>query len=141
MQADEKIALANVRLERAKECLSEAGDLFEAEKYRGTANRLYYSVFHSMRAALALDGTDMKRHSGIISEFRRRFIKTKIFDSKLSDIISALYEMRSESDYDDFYVLSKSDVAEQFENARFFLKSVEDYLIQDPHAAKRHHGK
>ncbi|MEE0957011.1 MAG: HEPN domain-containing protein [Ruminococcus sp.] len=128
MQADDKKVLAQVRLDRAKECLAEAEDLYEAEKYRGAANRLYYSVFHAMRAVLALDGVDMKHHSGIISEFRRRFIKTNIFDVRLSGIISALYEMRSESDYDDFYVLSKNDIADQIINARYFIDSIESFL-------------
>ncbi|MBQ1507579.1 MAG: hypothetical protein IIZ36_04065 [Ruminococcus sp.] len=73
----------------------------------------------------------MKHHSGIISEFRRRYIKTGIFDVRLSGIISALYEMRSESDYDDFFVLSKSDIKGQFDNAGFFLKSVEEFLRKE----------
>ncbi len=49
MQADDKKALAVVRLDRAKECLTEASDLYNAEKYRGAANRLYYSIFHAMQ--------------------------------------------------------------------------------------------
>lgn len=128
MLADDKKALANVRLERACECLLEAKSLFDAQKYKGAANRLYYSVFHAMRAVLALDGVDKKHHSGIISEFRRRYIKTKILDVKLSGIISALSEMRSESDYDDFYVLSKSDISEQFDHAQYFLDEIKHYL-------------
>lgn len=128
MQAEDKKALSKIRLERAEECLKEAQNLYDTESYKGAANRLYYSIFHAMRAVLALDGVDMKHHSGVISEFRRRYIKTGILDSKLSDIISVLSEMRSESDYDDFYVLSKSDIVEHFENARFFLDSVKQYL-------------
>lgn len=128
MQAEDKKSLSKIRLERAEECLKEAQNLYDAESYKGAANRLYYSIFHAMRAVLALDGVDMKHHSGVISEFRRRYIKTGILDGRLSDIISVLSEMRSESDYDDFYVLSKSDIAEHFENARFFLDSVKQYL-------------
>lgn len=60
-----------------------------------------------MRAVLALDGVDMKHHSGVISEFRRRYIKTNEVDVNLSKIISRLSEMRTGSDYDDFYILSK----------------------------------
>ena len=35
--------------------------------YESAANRSYYAVFHAMRAVLAFDEIDMKRHSGIIS--------------------------------------------------------------------------
>ena len=81
-----------------------------------------------MRATLALDGVDMKHHSGVISEFRRRYIKTKKLDASLSKIISVLSEMRSESDYDDFYVLSKTEISNQFENVRFFIDSVKNLI-------------
>lgn len=78
MRDQDKLALSKVRLDRAEECFAEAESLFASEKYRGAANRLYYSIFHAMRAVLALDGIDMKHHSGVISEFRRRYIKTNI---------------------------------------------------------------
>ncbi len=81
-----------------------------------------------MRAVLALDEIDMKHHSGIISEFRRLYIKTKIFDTKLSTIISALFDIRTDSDYDDFYVISKEEVKEQLDNAEYFLNEIKKYL-------------
>ena len=34
---------------------------------KSVANRSYYAVFHAMRAVLAFDKIDLKRHSGIIS--------------------------------------------------------------------------
>ena len=36
--------------------------------------------------------------------------------------------MRSESDYDDFYVLSKTEISNQFENVRFFIDSVKNLI-------------
>jgi len=82
-----------------------------------------------MRAVLAFDGIDMKHHSGIISEFRRLYIKTGIFDAKLSQIISILFDIRTESDYDDFFIISKQEVEEQIENAKYFLKEIERFLL------------
>jgi len=41
--------------------------LLAGESYRSAANRAYYAIFHAMRAVLALDGVDMKHHSGIIA--------------------------------------------------------------------------
>lgn len=128
MQANEKTALSHVRIENAEECLSAAKGLYEIGSYKSAANRSYYAVFHAMRAVLALDGIDMKHHSGIISEFRRLYIKTKIFDSGLSTIISALFDIRTDSDYDDFYVISKEEVKEQINNAEHFLSEIQKYL-------------
>ena len=79
---------------------------------------------------MALDGIDMKHHSGIISEFRRLYIKTGILDSKLSDIIGSLSTVRNNSDYDDFYIVSKKEISRQIENAEYFIATVKEYLEQ-----------
>lgn len=130
MPADDKIYLSKVRIENAEECLNAARSLYEIGSYRSSANRSYYAVFHSMRAILALDGIDMKHHSGIISEIRRLYIKTGVFDAKLSTIISVLFDIRTESDYDDFYVISKQEVKEQLANAELFYNEIKKYLSE-----------
>ena len=70
----------------------------------------------------------MKRHSGVISEFRRRYIKTGIFDMEMSTIISDLFNIRTDSDYDDFFVIAKEDVAVQIQNAETFLAQAKALL-------------
>ena len=124
----ERKALSQARLEHAIECLSAARNLLETENYKSAANRSYYAVFHAMRAVLAFDEIDMKHHGGIISEFRRRYIKTGIFETRMSEIISVLFDVRTDSDYDDFFVISKADTAAQIENAEYFVSSVRAYL-------------
>lgn len=125
---EEKRTLSKVRLEHAQECLSSAKNLLNTEDCRGASNRAYYAVFHGMRAVLALDGVDMKHHSGIITEFRKRYIKTGIFDRKLSEIIQIQSESRTSSDYDDFFVISKEETAEQVESAAFFVETITEWL-------------
>ena len=128
MQEHERKALSQARLEHAVECLSAARNLLETGNYKSAANRSYYAIFHAMRAVLAFDEIDMKHHSGIISEFRRRYIKTGIFETRMSEIISVLFDVRTDSDYDDFFVISKADTAVQIENAEYFVSSVRAYL-------------
>ncbi len=128
MLDEEKRALSGVRIEHAEECLTAAKGALESGSYKSSANRSYYAVFHSMRAVLALNGIDMKHHSGIISEFRRLYIKTGAFDKELSRIINELFDIRTMSDYDDFFVISKAEVEEQVKNAELFLMSVKRYL-------------
>lgn len=129
MQADNKKALSEARFDHAKECLDAAKSLLASSNYKSAANRSYYAIFHAMRAVLAFDGIDMKHHSGVISEFRKLYIKTNIFDIKLSQIISVLFDIRTESDYDDFFIISKSEVQEQIENAEYFLTEIEKFLL------------
>jgi len=125
---EERKALSQVRLEHAEECLSAAKSLVASASYKSAANRSYYAVFHAMRAVLALDDIDMKRHGGVIAEFRRLYIKTGVFDVELSQVISSLFDMRTDSDYDDFFVISKEEVYEQICNAERFLMAVRAYL-------------
>lgn len=129
MQADDKKALSEAKFDHAKECLDAAKSLLASSNYKSAANRSYYAIFHAMRAVLAFDGIDMKHHSGVISEFRKLYIKTNIFDIKLSQIISVLFDIRTESNYDDFFIISKSEVQEQIENAEYFLTEIEKFLL------------
>ncbi len=85
-------------------------------------------LFFSMRAVLALDEIDSKKHSGIISEFQKNYIKTKIFDTEMSVIIKKLFQARANSDYDDFYVISIEDTEKQFHDAEKFVATIEKFL-------------
>ena len=124
----EKVALSRLRLEHARERLSFIPGILELGDYKTAANRSYYAVFFAMRAVLALDGYDSKKHSGVIAEFRKSYIKTGIFPPELSDTISSLFNVRASSDYDDFYLISKEKVTEQFEKAVSFVDCIEAYL-------------
>jgi len=96
--------------------------------FENAANRSYYCIFNAMRAVLALDRFDSKKHSGIISAFQKDYIRTDIFPKKFSDIIEKAFEIRLESDYVVFYLVSKAEVAAQVENAKTFLEAVEKYI-------------
>ncbi len=128
MLSEEKINLSKMRLDIAKERLKFADEILAIGDYKTVANRSYYAVFSAMRAVLALDGFDSKKYSGIIVEFRKNYLKTGKLSKELSPIIDALVEIRQGSDYDDFYIVSIEEVREQLENAKVFIKEVDDYL-------------
>jgi uncharacterized protein (UPF0332 family) len=119
---------ARQRIDRAKKWLQDAkapGVSFET-----AANRSYYCIFSAMRAVLALDRFNSKKHSGIIAAFRKDYIRTGIFPKEFSEIINNAFEIRLESDYNDFYLVSKAEVAAQVENAEIFLAAVEKYVSE-----------
>lgn len=123
--------LSEYRLSQAAQCLKSARLLYEAEDYKGAANRAYYCIFHSIRSVIALDGVEFKRHSGNSTYFRKEYIKTGKFDESMSDIITNAFNIRNNSDYDDFYIVSKSETLEQIENAAIFYSNVKEYLEND----------
>ena len=129
MLSEEKISLSKIRFDLAKERIAYANEIMLLGDYKTVANRSYYAVFAAMRAVLALDGFDSKKHSGVIAEFRKSFIKTGLLPTELSYMIEGLVEIRQGSDYDDFYVISKGETVKQFDNAKFFVETVEKFLL------------
>lgn len=123
-----RLSYSKYRLEKAKEDLATAIIDFEGRHFSASVNRSYYCIFHSIRAILALDGFDSKKHSGVIAYFRENYIKTKIFDRVYSDIVGDAFEMRNDGDYVDFFIIHSEDAKEQLENARLFIDAVESYL-------------
>lgn len=130
LQYEDKVSLSKLRLETSKECLKDSLVLINSESYKASANRSYYAVFHAMRAVLVFDEFDSKKHSGIISEFRKRYVKTNVFDVEISKIIDIQFSTRSHSDYDDFYIISKEEATNGFYEAEKMVSEVEKYLTQ-----------
>jgi len=120
--------LSRYRLGQANDCLKAAENNLESVLYKDALNRSYYCIFHSIRAVLALGFYDSKKHSGIIAEFHKSFIKTDIFDRRFSIIIRQSFQIRNRSDYEDFYVVAKEDVVQQISNAKEFLAVVTEYI-------------
>ena len=122
-----EVNLARFRIEQARECLDMAEKTVDSS-LKNSVNRSYYCIFHAMRAILAFDKFDSKKHSGIISEFRRRYIKSDVFPKRFSDILRKAFQIRNESDYEDFYVVAESEAREQIKNAKEFLEAVEKHI-------------
>ena len=128
MDEKTKRSLIDYRMEKAKTDLNAAKMNFEAGFYDVSANRSYYAIFHAARAALMLNGQDYKKHSGVIAFFNRDFIKTEILERKLGLILRNAFEIRTDCDYEDFYVVAKEDVEKQIRDAEYFLAQIEAYL-------------
>lgn len=103
--------------------------LFDAGNYRIANNRAYYAMFHAMRAVLVFDNFDSSKHSGIIAEFRRRYIKEGVFPTQISKMIGSAFTIRNASDYDDMFIASKSDTEEQIHNAEYVYKLLRDFVM------------
>ena len=128
MPHDGLVELSKIRLENANMLLDSSRTLIETGDYKSAANRSYYAVFAAMRSCLALLGIDHKKHSGVITDFRLHFVKTEKMTTELSEIITKLFYIRTQSDYNDFYVISKDEISKQLENAELFVREVEKFI-------------
>ncbi len=131
MEQHENAALAIYRLEKAKTDLKDAQKSYAENMPETAANRAYYAIFHAARAVLILDGQDYRKHSGVISFFRKSFIKTGILNESLSEIIKNAFELRTESDYSDFFVVSDDEIKKQIDDAAYFVSEIETYITQE----------
>lgn len=120
--------LASYRLEKAEDCYLAAQKLYDSGLLRDSANRSYYAIFHAVRAVLALDQVDFKKHSAVISYFQQHYIKEKIFDIRFSDYVRDAFSVRQQCDYDDFFLISEREVKLQLDHARELLDAVASYL-------------
>jgi len=120
--------LSRHRLEQSKENIEEAELLYNGKKYKGANNRAYYSIFHSMKAVLALEPIDFKRHKDVIGYFNKNYINKEIFPKHLGRKISDASSLREDSDYEDEFSVSQEDTEEQIELAKELFKLVEEYL-------------
>ncbi|MEE0857212.1 MAG: HEPN domain-containing protein [Ruminococcus sp.] len=131
MLKEESIALANYRIEKAKDCLKAAKILLDEECYSDSANRSYYAIFHSINAINALYSIGFKKHSGVISNFNQNYIKTHIIEKEYGKIANTAFDVRKDNDYSDFYVAPKNEVSEQYENAVKFVNRIERFIMDE----------
>ena len=116
------------RLEQAKQEIKDAEILYEHKSYLSSNNRAYYSIFHSIRAVLATEPIDFKKHKDVIAYFNKNYIKTEKFPKKLGHSIVEASTLREDSDYDDEFIADKQKTLEQIDTAKELLKLVEEYI-------------
>lgn len=122
--------LVNYRIEMAKSDLKSAQLLLDANELRGANNRAYYAIYHAISAVHALDGKAYKRHKDALSNFNKDYVKEEIFPKTFGRKIAEAEEIRHASDYDDFYIATRTEAKEQLDTAEELIKLVESYCEQ-----------
>ena len=123
-----KKGLAQYRIKDSQEKLESAKILFEKEKYKDSISRSYYAMFAAARAILATKDLDSAKHSGIISLFNQNFVKIGIVKKEMGRLLAEAKDIREESDYGDFVIVSKEEAKEQIKIAEDFIKEIEKKL-------------
>ena len=119
---------AKYRLERAKEDLKAAELLYKNDSFLAANNRAYYAIFRAIRAVLALERVDFKRHKDVIGYFNHHYVKTEIFPKMISKKIGQASKVREDSDYDDEYIPNAEKTKIQIDTAREVIELVEKYI-------------
>jgi uncharacterized protein (UPF0332 family) len=120
-----RINLSRMRIENAKEDLLAAMENLSTGRYRTANNRAYYSMFHAIRALLALDGRDFKSHSQVLGYFNKAYIHTALMEHRFQKMIKAASKCRNSSDYEDYYRATSEETKGNVDGAEELLAAVE----------------
>ena len=120
--------LTKYRLDLAKDRFEISKIMLDGGHFSDSINRSYYSIFFAVRALLAEEETDFKKHSAVIGYFRRHYIKTGIFDVKFSKYIGDAFNFRNDCDYEDFFFVSREEAENQYNHAVEFYEAVKNFL-------------
>lgn len=119
---------AKYRLETAKSDLEDAKLLYDNKRYKSANNRAYYAIFHAIRAVLALERVDFKKHKDVQSYFNKNYVHTGKFPSEIGHKIAVASKVREDSDYDDEFIVKPETTQIQIETASELIDLVEKYL-------------
>jgi uncharacterized protein (UPF0332 family) len=121
--------LIRLWLEKAEDALASAELEMRAGHLGFAVNRLYYGCFYAVTALLLRDGKQFSRHSAVMSEWNKSYVKTGKFEATWSGFYQQLFNDRQESDYLPTVTFEHHDVEGRIKQAEEFLRSIHN-LIQ-----------
>ena len=101
---------------------------FDNGFYRDCINRSYYAVFYGVRAVLALESVDFKRHKDVVAYFNKEFVAGGEFPREMGRRLARLKTKREESDYNDFFIASADEAKAQLQSVEYILSLLRKYL-------------
>lgn len=117
------------RLNKAKETLETARMIFnEGKDFTSANNRAYYAIFYAIRAVLAIEEFDFKRHKDVLAYFNKEYVNKEKFPKNIGRKISQAQRIREDSDYDDDYEPSFEKTEQQINTAQELIDLVEEYI-------------
>src|SRR3989304_3521806 len=99
MNEQSRIANARAEIEASEEALSAARALLEGGLLRSAVSRLYYGMFHLVRALVVSRGFDPRTHEGVESLFGLHFVRTGVVDVRYGKVFAYLQKFREQADY------------------------------------------
>ena len=76
--SEKKVDLCIYRMRSAIETLGASALCLESQHYKDSINRSYYAAFYAVKAVLALEEVDFKRHKDAVAYFNKTYVATGI---------------------------------------------------------------
>lgn len=127
----ELIDLAEYRLNRAKDTLSDGKKYSKSATNESTINRIYYSMFYAVNSLLITMGLSSSKHSGVLSIFNREVINKSLLEKKWGEFYSDMFKRRQKGDYQDFVEFEKQDVKVWLKKSEDFISRIEELVLKN----------
>ena len=138
MLEQEHIELSKMRLRKSKKCYLTAMQDAKYGDYDSANNRAYYSMFHAIRALLALESVDFKKHTHAIGYFNKTYVHAGHIDASFFSMVRNASDSRNKSDYNDYYEATPEEAGRNIENANKFHEAVIQYITAQLRAENIH---
>lgn len=119
---------AQAEIEASAEAMSAAEALTAAGLLRSAVSRLYYAMFHLVRALVMSHGFDPRTHEGVETLFGLHFVRTRTVDVRFGKVFAHLQRFRQQADYGPLLALSSEDVIRDIATVREFSGEVRRIL-------------
>ena len=116
---------------RAHQMLRVAADNLDAGYCASAVNRAYYAIFYAANAMLSTQKLARGKHSGVISAFRERFVKTGLIEAEYSRIYGRVMDDRHLGDYEIGGAITAEQAERDLEDAQRFVSRMEAYLKKE----------
>ncbi len=112
-------------LARSREEVRISKQILDLGSPRIAATRIYYAVFHAVRALLFSQGLEPRSHAGVQHLFAVHFVQAGKLPPSASRLIARLQKYREEADYGEVYVDDATGTAKDLADAQELISQIE----------------
>jgi uncharacterized protein (UPF0332 family) len=128
LKEQDRKSLVVLGLEKSDKMIDEMKFLVETNNWSLAANRLYYALFHAVRALLISETHPVGTHRGAVIQFNLYYIKTGIFNKSDGKLYSHLQQLRDEGDYNCVIDVEQEDVEDKIEPTLSLITRIKQYI-------------
>lgn len=125
LSVNDKKALSDVRVAKAREALADARATLADGRLNNAVNRSYYAALNAVRALLILDGVNPESHSGAVTTLGLRFIRNELLPVTVVKDFKTLMARRTDGDYGDFEAITQADADDSVRRAGRLLTQID----------------
>ena len=125
-ERENNLEIGKSYLERAHSKLRSAKILLNEKAFDDSISRSYYAVHLATQGILLILGETPRSHSGLITVFGLKVVKTGLISKEYAKILTNLFDARQASDYNALVWYEETDTKDYLIKAEKFVKRIDE---------------